>query len=116
MLKNPPAKAGDTGSIPGPGRSHMPRSNEAHAPQPLSPCVGVHEAQLLSPWAAMKPLHLEPTLHSKRSHRDEMPTPCNKEQPPRVTMREKPVQQQRPSTTRNNKNSDGYILFPQTGW
>ena len=25
--KNPPANAGDTGSIPGPGRSHMPRSN-----------------------------------------------------------------------------------------
>ena len=25
--KNLPADAGDTGSIPGPGRSHMPRSN-----------------------------------------------------------------------------------------
>ena len=25
--KNPPANAGDTGSSPGPGRSHMPRSN-----------------------------------------------------------------------------------------
>ena len=25
--KNPPANAGDTGSIPGPGRFHMPRSN-----------------------------------------------------------------------------------------
>ena len=24
VLKNPPANAGDTGSIPGPGRSHMP--------------------------------------------------------------------------------------------
>ena len=27
VVKNPPAKAGDTGSCPGPGRSHMPRSN-----------------------------------------------------------------------------------------
>ena len=27
VVKNPPAKAGDTGSIPGPGRSHMLRSN-----------------------------------------------------------------------------------------
>ena len=27
MLKNPPASAGDTGLIPGPGRSHMSRSN-----------------------------------------------------------------------------------------
>ena len=27
VVKNPPANAGDTGLIPGPGRSHMPRSN-----------------------------------------------------------------------------------------
>ena len=27
VVKNPPANAGDTGSIPGPGRSHMPWSN-----------------------------------------------------------------------------------------
>ena len=27
VVKNPPAKAGDTGSSPGPERSHMLRSN-----------------------------------------------------------------------------------------
>ena len=27
VVKNPPANAGDTGSSPGPGRSHMPHSN-----------------------------------------------------------------------------------------
>ena len=27
VVKNPPAKAGDMDSSPGPGRSHMPRSN-----------------------------------------------------------------------------------------
>ena len=27
VVRNPPANAGDTGSSPGPGRSHMPRSN-----------------------------------------------------------------------------------------
>ena len=27
VVKNPPANAGHTGSIPGLGRSHMPRSN-----------------------------------------------------------------------------------------
>ena len=27
VVENPPANAGDTGSIPGPGRSHMLRSN-----------------------------------------------------------------------------------------
>ena len=28
VAKNPPANAGDTGSIPGPGRSHMPRATK----------------------------------------------------------------------------------------
>ena len=27
VVKNPPANAGDTGSSPGPERSHMPQSN-----------------------------------------------------------------------------------------
>ena len=27
VVQNPPANAGDTGSSPGPGRSHMTRSN-----------------------------------------------------------------------------------------
>ena len=27
VIKNPPANAGDKGSSPGPGRSHMPWSN-----------------------------------------------------------------------------------------
>ena len=33
VIKNLPANAGDTGSSPGPGRSHMPQSNKAHVPQ-----------------------------------------------------------------------------------
>ena len=37
MVKNLPANAGDTGSSPGLGRSHMPQSNKARAPQLLSP-------------------------------------------------------------------------------
>ena len=36
VVKNLPANTGDTGSIPGPGRSHMLRSNQARAPQLLS--------------------------------------------------------------------------------
>ena len=27
VVKSPPANAGDTGSVSGPGRSHMPQSN-----------------------------------------------------------------------------------------
>ena len=38
---NPPASVGDTGSIPGLGRVHMPRGNWAPAPQFLSPCSRV---------------------------------------------------------------------------
>ena len=36
MVENLPANAGDTGSSPGLGRSHMPRSNETREPQLLS--------------------------------------------------------------------------------
>ena len=36
MVENLPANAGDTGSGPGLGRSHMPRSSWAREPQLLS--------------------------------------------------------------------------------
>ena len=39
VVENPPANAGDMGSSPGLGRSHMPRSNWACEPQLLSLCV-----------------------------------------------------------------------------
>ena len=39
MVENLPANAGDTGSSPGLGRSHMPRSDYAREPQLLSLCV-----------------------------------------------------------------------------
>ena len=51
MVKNPPANAGDTGSSPGPGRSHMLWSNEARVPQLLSLSSRACEPQLLSPCA-----------------------------------------------------------------
>ena len=40
MVGSPPASAGDTGSIPGPGGSRMPQSNWAREPQLL----GLHAA------------------------------------------------------------------------
>ena len=45
VVKNPPANAGDTGSSPGLGRSHMPRSNWAREPQLLSPRATTTEAR-----------------------------------------------------------------------
>ena len=73
MVKNPPANAGDKGSSPGLGSSHMPRSNEAHAPQLLSLRSGARLPQLL------KPVRLEPVLLNKRSHHDEKPAHRNEE-------------------------------------
>ena len=45
VVKNPPANAGDTASSPDRGRSHMPRSNYARAPQLLSPRATTTEAR-----------------------------------------------------------------------
>ena len=47
--KNPSAKAGDMGSISGPGTFHMPQSNKACVPQPLSPCARAHGLQQEKP-------------------------------------------------------------------
>ena len=60
VVENLPANAGDTGSSPGPGRSHMPRSNWAREPQLLSlciwsPCSATKEATTVrGPCTAMK--------------------------------------------------------------
>ena len=84
VVKNPPANAGDTGSIPGLGRSYMLRSNQAHAPQLL------------------KPTHaLEPVLSNKRSHRSEEPMHRNEKVVLLATTKEKPTQQRRHSAAIN---------------
>ena len=57
VVKTPSANAGDMGSSPGPGRSHMPRSNEAHVPQLLSLCSRARDPQLLSPRATTTEAH-----------------------------------------------------------
>ena len=58
VVKNLPANAEDTSSIPGPGRSHMPRGNQTRVPQLLKPqftpqswCYSTREA------CAMRSLH-----------------------------------------------------------
>ena len=61
VVKNLPCIAKDTGSIPGPGRSHMPRSNLAHVPQLLSLRTAATEAFTPSACALQqeKPLQRE---------------------------------------------------------
>ena len=44
VVKNLPANARDTGSVPGSGRFFMLRSNEVHEPQLLSPHAATTEA------------------------------------------------------------------------
>ena len=68
VVENPPASAGDTGSSPGPGRSHMPQSSQAHAPQLLSLHSTAREQRIL-----------KPMLCNKRSHCNKKPAHCNKE-------------------------------------
>ena len=61
VVNNLPAYAGDTGSIPDPGRSHILWGNLARLQQLL------------------KLVHLEPVLHNKRSHCNEKPMNRNEE-------------------------------------
>ena len=73
MVKNPPASAGDTGSIPGPATFHMPQGSQAHVSQLLSLSV------------------LEPVFHNKGSRRNEKPARGQEEEPPLTATREKPA-------------------------
>ena len=49
VVKNTPANVGDMGSIPDLGRSRVPQSNWAHAPQLLSLCSIAQELQKAKP-------------------------------------------------------------------
>ena len=80
MVKNLLGNAGDTGLIPGLGRFHIPRSNEACVPQPLSPGSAAGEA------TAMRSLHI-----------------ATREQPLLAATKEKPVQFEHPAQPKINK-------------
>ena len=87
VVKNPPASAGDTGSSPGLGRSHMPQSNKPGRHnywtctlEPASPNYGACMPQLL------KPMHLEPVLcnkhhNEKHAHHNQRKPACSNEDP-----------------------------------
>ena len=65
VVKNPPTNAGDTGSIPGPGGSHMLR------------CATTIEPMLYSLGTTTEPMCLEPVLCNKRMYRNEKPANHN---------------------------------------
>ena len=72
MVESPPANAGDTGSCPGPGGSHMPRSGWARGPHLLSLRV------------------LEPVLGSGRGRDGERPAHRDGGWPPLAATGESP--------------------------
>ena len=78
--KNLPANSGDMGSVPGPGRVLILRSNQTPAPT-ADPETRTCAPQLLSPCATATKPHTPgvSVLLKKRSHRSEKPTRLNEE-------------------------------------
>ena len=84
VVENPPANAGDTGSSPGLGRSHMPRSNWAREPQLLSLrvwslCSATREAAIVrGPRTAMKSGPRSPQLEKALAQKRRSNTAMNR--------------------------------------
>ena len=75
MVKNPPANARDTGSIPGRERFHMPQSNSARGTQIRTRCSRAQKPQLLSPHAATPKACTPQSLCSARREATVMRSP-----------------------------------------
>ena len=84
VVESLPANAGDTGSSPGLGRSHMPRSNWAREPQLLSLrvwilCSAIREAAIVrGPRTAMKSGPRLPKLEKALAQKRRPNTAINK--------------------------------------
>ena len=85
MVENLPANAGDTGSSPGLGRSHVPRSNWAREPQLLS----------LSVWSLCSATREAAIVRGPRT--------AMKSGPRSPQVEKALTQKQRPNTAKNNK-------------
>ena len=84
VVENLPANAGDTGSSPGLGRSHMPWSNCTHEPQLMSlhvwsPCSATRQATIVrGPCTAMKSGPHSPQLEKALAQKRRPNTAKNK--------------------------------------
>ena len=98
VIKNMPASLGDTGSIPGLGKFHMPWSKQTHAPQLLSLCSRAHALQLLKPMGPRvhAPQQEKPTQWEAHALQLES-SPCSWQ------LEKAQVQQGRLSKAKNNK-------------
>ena len=79
MGKNPLGSAGDTGSVPGVGKFHMPWSTHVTTTRPVLESLRA---------ATTEPTHLEPVLPDERSHRNEKPEHHSIEYPSLAATRE----------------------------
>ena len=86
MVKNLPASAEDMSSIPGRGRSHIPRSSKARAPQLL------------------KHMCLKPVLH-KRSYSIEKPGHHNEREDAAFSVQENSHSNEDPAQPKINKSA-----------
>ena len=66
MNKNPPANAGDTGSIPGLGRFHMMWNIQACVPQLLSAHAATPEAHIPRACGPQQGKSLQPESHTSQ--------------------------------------------------
>ena len=69
----------------------------------LEPTRHNHRAQVPQ---LLKPTHLEPMLHNKRSHHNEKPVHRNKEQPLLAATRESPRAATRPNAAKNKNKQN----------
>ena len=111
VVKNPPANAGDTGSIPDPGRSHEPwsicaRVHPNYWACALGPGAPTTEHTCCSCW---RPHALKPVLPNKKSHCNESHT-ATREQGLLATTREEAWAAQRPSPAKNK-----FFFFKKEG-
>ena len=84
MVKNPPANAGDTGSSPGPGRSHNyracalePMSHKYQSPHAYSQCATREVTAMRSPCTATK----------RSPHLPQLEKACTQQQRPNAAKR-----------------------------
>ena len=118
--KNLPANAGDTGSIPGPGGSHMPWSNWARVPQLLSLCSRACAPQLLRPkchsywspwaWSPCSTAGEDTAMRSPRTTKSGLRSP---------QLEEARAQQRRPNAAKNkqiNKKKKPEIIANIVCW
>lgn len=97
VVKNPPVGSVDTSSIPDSGRSHMPRGNEARAPQLLSLCPRAWEPQLL------KSECLELVLHTREASALRSPHMAAKSSPSSLHLEKSPHSKENPAQPNANQ-------------